>query len=87
MSTQVAVVNVLCYIVIEKWRIGGITMKKETINKNGNSKRFQELLAKRRKLANDKKTSISKVSASDSQLDDTIKNFNEAKQYTKKISF
>ena len=62
-------------------------MKLETNSSNDNSKKFQELLAKRRQLTNDKKTSIKKVSASDSQLNDTIKNFNETKQYTKKISF
>lgn len=62
-------------------------MKLETNNINDNSKKFQELLAKRRQLTNDKKTNINKVSASDSQLNDTIKNFNESKQYEKKIIF
>lgn len=62
-------------------------MKLETNNRNDNSRKFEELLAKRRNLANDKKTTITKVSASDSQLNDTIKNFSEAKQYAKKINF
>ncbi len=54
---------------------------------NDNSKKLQSLLSKRRQLTNDKKTSIIKVSASDSQLNDTIKNFNEARQYAKKNNF
>lgn len=56
-------------------------MRSETRNDN-NSKKFEELLAKRRNLSKNN-TNICKVSASDSQLKDTIKNFNESKQYEK----
>lgn len=62
-------------------------MKLKTSNRDDDSRKFEELVAKRRKLANGKKNTITKVSASDFQLDDTIKNFNEAKQYAKKINF
>lgn len=60
-------------------------MKLKASNSDDDSKNFEKLVAKRRKLANSKKNTITKVSASDSQLDDTINNFNEAKQYAKKI--
>ena len=60
-------------------------MKLKASNSDDDSKNFEKLVAKRRKLANSKKNTITKVSASDYQLDDTINNFNEAKQYAKKI--
>lgn len=49
-------------------------MNLETNNKKENSNKFEKLLEKRRQLSKENKSTIIKVSASDSQLSDTIKN-------------
>ena len=58
-------------------------MKTSNINKN--SEKFEGLLAKRKTLAKDKKNSICKVSAADSQLNDILVNFNEENLYESRI--
>lgn len=57
----------------------------EANNSCKEDKKFEELLNKRRKLASKNKNTVHKVSTSDSQLNDIIKNFNESKQYKKWI--
>lgn len=47
--------------------------------------KFEKLLEKRRKLSAANSNKQKKVLATDSQLSDVIKNFNESKQYRKRV--